>query len=250
MTDTKIGIFGAKGRMGRRVTQCINDFDNVTLQCALDRGDRADFEGCDVVIDFSTEAATDELCDLLKKGCLPLVTGVTGRSQGQWRSIEALSETRALFIASNFSVGIAVLNDLVRRGIQALGDQYSAEVMEVHHRFKVDAPSGTALTLGRTISEAKGIPWPESAVTRSGVSSARKEGEIGMSSLRGGDVVGDHTVFLLGPSERLELTHRASDRDVFALGAIRAARWLTSQGPGIYGMNDLVKPAFSATTAD
>ena len=237
----KLGLFGAQGRMGRRVVECAATLDNFALYRALDRDDEIDFLKCDVVIDFSTHTATERLYEHLAGTEIPLVTGVTGRNETERELIGVLSETRPVFAASNFSIGIAVLNELVTKAVKMLGDEFAAEILEVHHEHKMDAPSGTALSLGETIAKAKDSPWPESRTIREGIGLPCTQSEIGVASLRGGDVVGDHTVFLLGVSERLELTHRAGNRALFARGALRAARWIVSQSPGLYGMNDLLK---------
>ncbi|MEE2789881.1 MAG: 4-hydroxy-tetrahydrodipicolinate reductase [Myxococcota bacterium] len=237
----RVGIFGAQGRMGQRIAACAQDLADIEIVARFDRAvNIGRIDACDVVIDFSLADATETLLALLKGHTPGLVTGVTGRSPDQEIAIENLAQTQAVFRAANFSLGIAVLNRLVYQAVNALGPRFDAEVFELHHRKKNDAPSGTALQLGATAAEAAGMAWPESRRVREGPTPARSAHEIGTAALRGGTVAGEHTVFLLGDAERLELTHRATNRDVFAFGALSASRWLAQQPAGLYTMQSML----------
>ena len=238
---TRIGIYGAAGRMGRRLTACAQNIPEIDVVATIDREQRSgDFSMCDVVVDVSVADATGGLIDALHGCTAALVTGVTGRNAEQTASIHDEISRRAVFIAANFSVGIAVLNRLVAEAAKALGETYDIEVLELHHRKKADAPSGTALQLAETAADSAGLPWPEARRVRDGMTGPRQRSELGTAALRGGTVAGEHTVYFFGDSERIELTHRATDRDVFAHGALRAARWVSGQKPGLYGMSDLL----------
>jgi 4-hydroxy-tetrahydrodipicolinate reductase len=213
----------------------------LTLAAAMDRGHvEGDFSDCDVVIDFSVAAATDALLNQLAETGAALVTGTTGRTADQENAIQARAVVAPVFSAANYSLGVAVLADLVDRAARALGPAFDVEVFELHHRRKIDAPSGTALHLARVAAEARGVPWPGGRQHREGHTGPRGEAEIGTAALRGGAVTGDHTVFFLGAAERVELIHRAADRDVFAHGALRAAAWVVGRAPGCYDMKALL----------
>ncbi len=244
----QLGLFGASGRMGERVRAAIAGpfADRVALACAVDGASPPEqtFAGCDAVVDFSVAAATDGLLARLAGTGAALITGTTGRGADAEAAIARYAAEAPVFAAANFSVGVAVLSALVTQAARALGPAFAAEIFELHHGRKVDAPSGTALALGAAVAEGRGLPWPAArAAARDGLTGPRAEAEIGFAALRGGDVVGEHTVFLLGDVERLELTHRAADRAVFAHGALRAATWVVGQPPGRYGMADWVRAA-------
>jgi 4-hydroxy-tetrahydrodipicolinate reductase len=239
----ELGVFGADGRMGRRIIDALPHFADLTLRCAIDRDTAAEqtFAGCDVVVDFSVAAATADLLSRLAGTTAALVTGTTGRDAAALAAVEAWSAHAPVFTAANFSLGVAVLTDLVERAARALGPAFAPEILEIHHQRKVDAPSGTALHLGEAVARGRALPWPASrALAREGHTGQRPQDEIGFAALRGGDVVGEHTVYYLGAVERLELTHRASDRSVFAHGALRAAQWVHTRAPGRYDMTHLV----------
>ncbi|MEE2757442.1 MAG: 4-hydroxy-tetrahydrodipicolinate reductase [Myxococcota bacterium] len=241
MSVCKIAVYGAGGRMGRRVIKCAAERHDVRVVCTIDESEiTGDLSTCDVIVDFSVAKATDAVLELVGKNSIPLVTGVTGRSKKQLEDIAEASEIQPIFSAANFSIGVAVLNKLVEAAVRSLGREFDAEIFEIHHRMKADAPSGTALLLGKTAAESRGLDWPDARRNRDGITGPRSENEVGTAALRGGAVPGEHTVFLFGESERLELTHRAANRDIFALGAIRAAIWLKDQQPGLYGMKHLV----------
>ena len=196
----------------------------------------------DVALDFSRGAALAEHLADCVAARVPLLIGTTGASTGLDAQIDAAARSIAVLVAPNTSLAVNVLLELVRRAAQALPEQYDIEIVETHHRHKLDAPSGTALALGAAAAQGRGgPPLSERAVHgRSGHDCARAAGQIGFASLRGGDVVGEHRVLLLGPGESLELVHRATDRAVFARGAILAAAWLASRAPGRYVMQDFL----------
>ena len=239
MTVRRIGLFGAGGRMGERLRAALPAHSGLTLGPCIDRDTAPEvvFVGVDVVVDFSLPEATDALFERLGGASIPLVSGVTGRNASQRARLDAHAERAPVLVSSNFSLGVALLRRLV---VQAAGAvDWDLEVFELHHRRKVDAPSGTALTLAEAAAAGRGLSWPGAARTPRG-SGARTPAEIGVSALRGGDVVGEHTVFLLGEGERLELTHRATDRTVFAHGALKAAAWLAGRSPGHHSLDDVL----------
>lgn len=227
--------------MGQRLCALAETDPGLELVCQIDTstivGEPSD---CDVMIDFSVADATDQLLAILKTTDAGLVTGVTGRTDKQHAAVAELASQRAVFSAANFSLGIAVLNQLVAMAAVALKDDFDCEVFEIHHRMKADAPSGTALQLAQTAAQTSGIDWPGGRRVREGNTSTRGLGEVGTAAIRGGRVAGEHTVYFLGNSERLELTHRATDRDVFVVGALKAAKWLSRQTPGLYSMVNML----------
>ncbi len=236
----RLGLFGANGRMGRRIQALVDDFPALALESCLGRDD-GDFSNCDVVIDVSVAAATERLVSLLAGGTAALVTGVTGRTADQQAQIDTLCTHRAVFQAANFSLGVAVLVKLARDAARALGPEFDVEIFEMHHRHKADAPSGTALRLGAAVAEGRGVDWPNARTPAREGLGKRVAGGIGFAAARGGEIVGEHTVFLCGPAERIELTHRASSRDLFVRGALRAAEWVSDRVAGDYGMADLAR---------
>jgi len=194
-----------------------------------------------VVIDFSTVRACRELLSFCITHARAAVIGTTGLDAACKDAIAQLSEVAPVVVAANYSVGVNVLFSLAQRAVQLVGDDFDLEIVEMHHKHKVDAPSGTAVQLLEVVAAARGLSADDDAVHgRRGETGARGGREIGMHALRGGDVVGDHTLVLAGPGERLELTHRAHGRHIFARGAVRAALWVASQPPGIYGMADVL----------
>jgi len=230
--------------MGRRVVELATErgFSVVT---PVPRGAISTLkEGAfDVVIDFSSPVVIRELALVIGETRTPLVTGTTGLGPEEFRALERASQHAAVFAEPNMSLGVHVLAHLVKQAVASLGPDFDVEVAEIHHRLKADAPSGTAGRLVDAVKEARG---ESSAVFgRSGLLGRRPQAEIGVFALRGGDVVGDHSVYLLGAGERLELTHRATNRDVFVYGALRAAAFLVGKPPGRYGMADLVPEARS-----
>jgi 4-hydroxy-tetrahydrodipicolinate reductase len=263
---TKMIVCGAAGRMGRVLVQLIAADKDATLVGAVEAAGNAtlgkdagevagigslgikivdDYAAIavpdSVALDFtSAEAALEHLRSAAKSGTA-IVIGSTGFNETQQREIEALAPKTKTVIAPNMSVGIAVLQRLIREAATALGGEFDPEIVEIHHRLKVDAPSGTALALARTVAAATGRKLDNDAVYgRSGLVGKRKGNEIAVLAMRGGDIIGDHTVVFAGLGERLELTHRAQSRDCLARGAIRAAHWLAGQKPGHYGMADVL----------
>lgn len=232
-----LGLFGASGRLGQRIAGLVGEHPPLSLARTQGRGADGDFSGCDVVIDVAVAGATEAL--LARLAGAALVTGVTGRDADQTAALEAYARQAPVLVAANFSVGVALLTRLVRQAAAALPD-FDAEVFEIHHRHKRDAPSGTALHLGRAVAEGQGHPWPGSRALRDGPTGPRGPAEVGLAALRGGGVTGEHTVFFFGPGERVELTHRAADRAVFAHGALRAARWLAGRPAGLYDVDAML----------
>jgi 4-hydroxy-tetrahydrodipicolinate reductase len=195
-----------------------------------------------VALDFSIAAAVASHAEACAAAGVPLLVGATGLDSEALGALRQAAQKIPVLLAPNTSVGVGVLAELARSAAAALGSDYDVEIHESHHRMKRDAPSGTALRLGEVIAAARGQTLEQAAVyARHGVSEPRAPGSIGFSVLRAGDIVGEHTVVFAGAGERLELTHRATDRDVFARGALRAAEWLAGRAPGAYGMQDVLR---------
>lgn len=195
----------------------------------------------DVLIDFTAPETTLPHLELVARAGKAAVIGSTGHSKEELQTIQSLASKLPFVMAPNMSVGVNLLWKLVADAAKRLGDQYDVEVVEAHHRLKKDAPSGTAMKTAEVLAEALGRELSKDAVYhREGMIGARKSNEIGIQTIRGGDVVGDHTVFFLGQGERLEVTHRATSRDTFALGAIRAAEWVKGKPNGFYTMSDVL----------
>lgn len=260
----KIAVHGAAGRMGRALVQLIAEASDLSLAAAIegaksphlgkDAGELAGvgtlgvaiseeltlLAAADVVIDFSLPAALPALFAAVERHARPLVLATTGLSAAQWSEVDALSKRVPLVAAPNYSTGVAVLYHLAQRAAQLL-PEFDMEIVEMHHRHKVDAPSGTALGLAEAAARGRGWNARERLVYgREGQVGARTDGEIGIMTLRGGDVIGDHTLILAGSGERLELTHKATNRVLFARGALRAARWVADKAPGRYGMPEVL----------
>lgn len=195
--------------------------------------------GADVVIDFSLAPAVPALFRAAVAAGIPVVSGTTGIEETALPALDAAAARIPVLWSRNMSIGIQVLTHLVAEAARALGPAFDVEITEVHHKLKVDAPSGTAKHLAEAVIATREAS--ELTHGRSGMVGARRANEVGVFGLRGGDVIGDHTVFFFGPGERLEFTHRATSRDVFAHGAIRAARWLIGKAPGRYTVADMVK---------
>jgi 4-hydroxy-tetrahydrodipicolinate reductase len=194
----------------------------------------------DVALDFSDYAATRNTLQACRAARKPLLLGTTGFGAELDAELEATAREVALLVAPNTSVGAAVLAELTREAAQALPASFDIDVIELHHRLKQDVPSGTALALARTLAAARGLPAPASGASPAPPPGRRPEGQIGLASLRAGDLVGEHTVLFCGAGEELSLTHRARDRGVFARGALSAALWLSSRPPGRYSMRDFI----------
>ncbi len=237
----QILLNGAKGRMGQTIAAVAGD-SGAIICAGLDVGDdlSVHIARCDVIIDFSSHQATGLILDLAVAYKKPVVIGTTGHSADEKRRLLALAAQVPCVWAGNFSVGVNLLFALTRRAAAVLGADYDAELVEMHHRFKKDAPSGTAARLLEIIIEERKLTAKALRHGRSGITGERQNTEIGVHALRGGDVVGDHTVIFAALGERLELTHKASDRGIFARGALRAAQWVVSQPPGVYDMQDVL----------
>jgi len=259
----KLAVFGATGRMGAAVLRLAHAAGDVQIVGAIaaasdpalgrDAGElvgignlgvtvdadvTSGLLGADVVIDFSTVSAVRPLFLAAAKAGVAIVSGTTNLGPAELAALDQAAERVPVVWAPNMSRGVAVLAEVVRQAVRRLGTEFDVEIVEVHHRRKVDAPSGTALRLAEAVEEARA---DLSRVTgRSGQVGARRAEELGVLAVRGGDVIGDHTVHLLGDGERLELTHRATDRELFARGALAAARFTTGRAPGRYSLSDVL----------
>lgn len=268
MSDpVNVVVFGSAGRMGQAVARCVLESRTARLTCALVRPgsgladeplDRVfgtlprdvDFStsldpdvACDVLVDFSGPLAFDAALALALERRVAFVSGTTGLRTEQFGALEQASRTIPVLWAANFSLGVAMLLRCVRRVAESLPD-WDCDIVEMHHSRKQDAPSGTALTLGQAVAQARGVEFGQAAAfERHGQVGPRKPGEIGIAALRGGDVVGEHTVVFATEGERLELTHRAGSRDSFARGALAAAVWLAGRPAGMYTFDQVLAPA-------
>ncbi len=253
----RLAVVGATGRMGRALLDLLKDDGRFELVAALASSSRLGEpvypgseglrftgewpgEAPDVAIDFSGPAGLGAALAHCRAHKIALVTGTTGLDKAlQDQLVEAASEIPVLR-AANFSLGVAVLRRLVREAAAALPD-WDLDILEAHHNRKVDAPSGTALALGEAAAAGRGVSLADSAVyAREGVTGARREGSIGFAVVRGGDIVGEHEVWVMGRGERVELNHRATERSIFARGAIEAAHWLAGRGPGAYDLDAML----------
>ncbi|WP_028574516.1 4-hydroxy-tetrahydrodipicolinate reductase [Desulfonatronovibrio hydrogenovorans] len=257
--STPIVVTGVNGRMGRTIAGLVIEDPSLELAGVVEKKDR--LQGLDrfdcpvssslkdilsgkkgaVVIDFTSPEASLEVADICVHCSASAVMGTTGFSVDQLKSLQDKARQTPLFWAPNMSVGVNVLLKVLPELLNLLGDEYDLELMEIHHKFKKDSPSGTALKLAQVLADAKGVNLDEAGVfSRKGMIGERRKGEIGVQTLRGGDVVGDHTVYFFGPGERIEVTHRAHSRETFAQGAVRAAKWLADKKPGrLYAMADM-----------
>ena len=266
MTDLQIGIIGAAGRMGIVLARQIA----ATKGCAIaggterpgspalgrDLGEVAGlgalgvaisddplplFAGADVVLDFTAPAASARHAEIAAQAKCPLIVGTTGLEAAHLEAIGRASRHTPIVQSGNMSLGVNVLAGLTRRLARLLDEDFDIEIVEMHHRMKVDAPSGTALLLGEAAAAGRGVALADQAVRgRDGITGARQRGQIGFAALRGGNVVGDHTVIFAADNERIELTHKAGDRALFARGAVHAAMWTRGKPPGLYSMADVL----------
>lgn len=239
----QVAIIGSKGRMGKMLIACAAEMPELNVSAVADLGDdlSAAVQSADVVIDFSFHETTQPVAELCAQMGKPLVIGTTGHSAEEKEAIQKTAQKIPIVWASNYSTGVNTLFWLTRKAAETLGPSFDIEVVEMHHRHKKDAPSGTADTLGRILAEVRKAQYEEVARHgREGLVGERTAEEIGMHSLRGGDVVGDHTVIFAADGERVELTHKASSRETFARGALRAALWCNAKAPGIYSMQDVL----------
>jgi 4-hydroxy-tetrahydrodipicolinate reductase len=239
----QVTIFGGSGRMGRAVIAAIEESPDAAVKgTTTSSGDpAAALRGADVAIEFALPQATVANVTACVAAKRPIVIGTTGHDDAQRSQIAAAAKQIAIVMAPNMSLGVNLLLKLVELTAGKLDASYDIEVFEAHHRNKKDAPSGTALALAAAAAEGRGVKLSDVAEhARHGAGEARRRGAIGFSVFRGGDVVGDHTVTFAGAGERIELTHRASDRLAFARGAVHAARWLVGRPPGLYSMQDVL----------
>lgn len=236
-----IAIIGAKGRMGQANIAAAREA-GANVVATLDQGDdlAAGIAAATVVIDFSFHSATAEVIRLCVAAQKALVIGTTGHGAEEKKHLLAAAAQIPCVWSGNYSVGVNLLFALTRRASAVLGSDYDAEVVEMHHRFKKDAPSGTAARLLEIILEERKLGAEALRHGREGITGERTSTEVGIHALRGGDVVGDHTVMFAALGERVELTHKASDRGIFARGAVRAAQWLAGRPAGVYDMQDVL----------
>ena len=240
---TLIIITGSKGRMGQALISCAAKIPDLQIIGQVDKDDdlRSVIEKCDVVIDFSLHSATPEVAELCAAHHKALVIGTTGHSETEQSRIKEQKTKIPIVWSSNYSTGVNTLFWLTRKAAEILGPAFDLEVVEMHHRLKKDAPSGTAKSLAEILAAVRKQQLENVARHgRVGIVGERTSSEIGIHSIRGGDVVGDHTVIFANAGERLELTHKASSRDTFANGALRAAQWVVKQKPGLYDMQDVL----------
>ena len=239
---TRLLVQGASGRLGQIIFRLGQQSDNWNV-IASEKGAALEplVETTDVSIDVSVPEASVQLALLCARHGKPLVIGTTGHSDAQLRSIETASAACPVLLAPNFSVGVNLLFWLTRETAKVLGGSFDAEVIEMHHGMKKDAPSGTAKRIAEIVADVRSFTYDDVARHgRQGMVGQRSSQEIGMHAVRGGSVVGEHTVVFAGEGERIELIHRAASRDTFAHGALRAARWLVGQAPGRYDMQDVL----------
>jgi 4-hydroxy-tetrahydrodipicolinate reductase len=252
---TAIGIFGAKGRMGQAIAAAAGDSGIAVAggtdcqaggtigagNAAITNDPLGLASGADALIDFSVPGALQGHLDACVAAGKPLLIGTTGLEPEHHAAIDRAAEKIAVLQTGNTSLGVNLLAALVREAAARLGDDWDIEILEMHHRHKVDAPSGTALLLGEAAAKGRGITLADhKASRRDGITGARKAGDIGFAALRGGSVAGDHMVILATDQERIELGHRAESRVIFARGAVKAAQWLVGKAPGRYSMTDVL----------
>ena len=233
----RVTLVGAAGRMGQAIIAVANS-ESAEIISKLDQGDEIRSAGADVLVDFSQPDVANAVCEAGLKSNTPLVIGTTGHSVEQRKTIESASKKLPIVLASNFSVGVNALFWLTEEAARILGDSFDLEIVEMHHRLKKDAPSGTARTLAEILQRQRKTTQLRHG--REGMVGERDPFEIGIHAVRGGDIVGDHTVILAGSGERLELTHRAASRETFARGALRAAHWVIGKEPGLYDMRNVL----------
>jgi 4-hydroxy-tetrahydrodipicolinate reductase len=243
MNPIKVLINGSRGRMGQALLRCGAEMPGLAMLPGVDLGDdlAAAVRTADVVIDFTHAEATRSVVEICAAEGRRLVIGTTGQDAATRNFVAETATRLPVVFAPNFSVGVNALFWLTRQAVRILGADYDLEVVEMHHRLKKDAPSGTARGLVEILAEERQLDYETQVVHgRVGMPGERPAAEIGVHALRGGDVVGDHTVIFAQTGERLELTHKASSRDTFARGALRAAHWLMAQPPGLYSMLDVL----------
>ena len=240
---TRVIITGSKGRMGQALVACAAGYPDLKIVGQIDQGDdiKTVIESGDVVIDFSFHNATAGIAELCVKHNKALVVGTTGHSDAEKSQISNFKSQIPIVWSANYSTGVNTLFWLTRKAGEILGPGFDLEIIEMHHRMKKDAPSGTAKSLAEILADVRKQQLEKVARHgRVGIVGERTSSEIGVHSIRGGDVVGDHTVIFANAGERLELTHKASSRNTFANGALRAALWIVEQKPGLYDMQDVL----------
>jgi len=239
----RIAVVGASGRMGQTIIESIGQNDKTSLGVSLDKGDNlnAVLDQFDVLIDFTRPEATLEYLAICEQANKPIVIGTTGFDDTGLLAIENAAKNIPVVFAPNMSVGVNLSLKLLDMAARVIGEDADIEIVEAHHRHKVDAPSGTALKMGEVVANALGRDLSTCAVYgREGIEEPRDRQTIGFSTIRGGDVVGEHTVSFFMEGERVEITHKASSRMTFANGAVRAASWLEAQNSGLYSMQDVL----------
>ena len=240
--DQELVLHGAldsssSASLGRDAGEMLGKLSHVSITADAEKA----IQGADVLVDFTRPEATMQYLSACQKHGVKMVIGTTGFTPEQKLDIEHVAKKIAIVLAPNMSVGVTLLINLVEQAAKILKDDFDIEVLEMHHKHKVDAPSGTALRLGEAAAQGIGQSLKDCAVyAREGVTGEREAGKIGFATLRGGDVVGDHTVVFAGTGERVELTHKASSRATFALGALRAAKYLAQKSSGLFDMRDVL----------
>ncbi len=241
---TRIAINGSKGKMGQTLVEAVNLNNSASLGAALDKGDNLNdsLQDFDVLIDFSRPEASLNAISICKNSGKAMVIGTTGFSDEELEVINQAATQIPIVFAPNMSVGVNLTLKLLETSAKVIGQDSSIEIIETHHRYKVDSPSGTALKMGEVVANALGRDLANCAVYgREGIEEPRDLNTIGFSSIRGGDVVGDHTVTFFMDGERVEITHKASSRMIYANGAVRAANWLHDKPNGLYSMQDVLE---------
>ncbi len=241
----KFAVVGSRGRMGQRLVALGHEADDLQVVGEIDAGGMSldELDEVDCIIDFSIHEQAPETAAYCQRNGIALILGTTGLTDAERQAVDEAATHIPIVMAPNFSVGVNLLFAMVGEAAKMLGNEYDIEVVEAHHRRKVDAPSGTAVRLGEVLATAIGRTYDDAIVCgREGQVGARSTNEIGMSVVRGGDVVGEHTVLYLGDGEQISIAHRATDRDIFVRGALRAARWVVNQkAPGLYDMGDVLR---------
>ena len=241
---TRVAINGSKGKMGQALLEAVNLNTSTTLGAGFDKGDSLNdsLQDFDVLIDFSRPEASLNAISICKNYGKAMVIGTTGFSDNELEEIKKASTQIPIVFAPNMSVGVNLTLKLLETSAKVIGQNSSIEIIETHHRYKVDSPSGTALKMGEVVANALGRDLAKCAVYgREGIDEPRDLNTIGFSSIRGGDVVGDHTVIFFMDGERVEITHKASSRMIYANGAVRAANWLHDKPSGLYSMQDVLE---------
>lgn len=238
----RFGIIGSKGRMGQALARAIEEAGH-SIAGGVDRGEQSGplATECDALIDFSSPAALEANLAAARVAGVPILIGTTGLEESHHAAIDSAAQAIPVLQTGNTSLGVNVLAHLVRKAAETLGPDWDIEIVEMHHRHKVDAPSGTALLLGEAAAKGRGIALAGNTESgRDGMTGARAEGAIGFAALRGGTVAGDHSVILAGNEERITLSHNAENRMIFARGAVKGANWLIGKRAGRYTMNDVL----------